>query len=106
MINGDIVGGKYMESALIQGCSGTMLTNEWAIGCHHCYENDLIDENVNTLTVFYGGTISLPEQQRSVVRFVRHPTDTGGVNPYFRTLQGIDVALFKLASPLNINGST
>jgi len=111
MINGDIVNGKYMESAIIHGCSGTMLTNEWAIGCNHCYSYDM-DGRSNTINVFYGGTKSHPEQQRGVEQIIRHPTNTAGINPYFQRLpgmdgfQGIDVVLFKLASPLEINGST
>jgi hypothetical protein len=47
-----------------------------------------------------GGTRHNPTQTTTVEQFVRHPSNPVGV-----TVQGFDVALFKLAKPLTINGS-
>lgn len=114
MKNGDKVENTFMQSVIIQGCSGTMLTNEWAIGCQHCYPTDY-DNRLKEMFVYYDGEktikngnteLNLFKQKQKIVEFVRHPSNTAGSNPYYRSLQGFDITLFRLENPLTINGST
>lgn len=114
MKNGEEVNSTYMQSVIIYVCSGTMLTNEWAIGCSHCYAAEL-DDRRKEMFVYYdgkkemkGGKLSFDsfKQKQKIVELVRHPSNTAGGNPYYRKIQGFDVMLFRLEKPLIINDST
>jgi hypothetical protein len=114
MKNGVEVSSTYMQSVIIHVCSGTMLTNDWAIGCSHCYVPEL-DDRREEMFVYYdgkkkmvGGKLSFDsfKQKRRIVELVRHPSNTAGGNPYYRKIQGFDITLFRLETPLTINGST
>lgn len=109
---GDVVGGTYKGSVMIDcsgkgigyGCSGTMLTNQWAISADHCFGDSAI---ASRCVIQYGGVRGKPEQVRSATRIVRHPTNTDLLNGLQKKgLQGVDLVLFKLDAPLEINGST
>ncbi len=112
MRNGDEVSSTYMQSVVIYVCSGTMLTNQWAIGCSHCYATEL-DNRLKEMFVYYDGKkqmvvsdmFGLFKQKQRIVELVRHPSNTAGGNPYYRKIQGFDITLFKLENPLTINGS-
>lgn len=112
MKNGDPVANDFLATVLINGgCSGTMLNNEWAIGCNHCHNFDA-DFNPLTINIQYDGTKTGGFKQSSrVLQIVRHPTNTAGINPYYRSpnclngyLQGFDIILYKLETPFVING--
>lgn len=114
MKNGFEVDSTFMQAVIIQGCSGTMLTNDWAIGCQHCYPAKY-DSRLEEMFVYYDGektivngelSLDLFKQRQRIVEFVRHPSNTAGGNPYYRNIQGFDIALFRLENPLTINGST
>jgi hypothetical protein len=108
--NGTIVEGTKFASVMIgkdvgEGCSGTMLTNTWAISANHCFGYEW-DSKPNQLIVQYGGTRGYPEQTARVKRLVRHPTNMAAINPDRDPLQGVDLVLLELAMPLKISNST
>ena len=104
-------GHGVMIGPLGLGCSGTMLTNTWAISANHCWGDPSSQDTdvnwLNTQIVQYGGTRyragvagTGPAQQAVVKRLIRHPTNKAG------QIQGVDVILFELKTPLNLDGST
>jgi hypothetical protein len=48
MLNGDVVDGAFMQVAIPGWCNCVMLTNEWAIGCYHCYNPDPVNSPART----------------------------------------------------------
>lgn len=108
--NGTIVDGAKFASVMIgksvgTGCSGTMLTNTWAISANHCFDF-ASDSTPSVWIVQYGGTRGLPAQTALAKQIVRHPTNTAAINPDRNLLQGVDLVLVELATPLNISNST
>ena len=104
--NGDIVDGGKWGSVMIGqsvgvGCSGTMLTNRWAISAHHCFFNARGEPLAEKWIVQYGGTRKNPVQAIEAKRVIAHPINTASINSEItRDRRGVDVVLIELTSPL------
>lgn len=86
-----------MDTSFFQFCGGTILNESWVITANHCVEG----ETASRLRVGAGSsklsTIRTTGQIRSVSQIVRFPGYTGPE-------RGKDVALLKLATPLDLSG--
>jgi len=71
-------------------CSGILATNQWALTARHCLSADLI-ANPQGIHVSFGGTRSAPDQTVAVSEVATSP-------------RGLDLALLRLSSPLNVEG--
>ncbi len=73
-------------------CTGFLLTNQWAITARHCISSVLASQP-EQITVNFGGTRSAPAQTATVAEVQRSPP-------------GPDLALLRLSTPLNVQGTS
>jgi len=87
IVKGDPISAEGTGAVMIQskgrGCSGTLLTNQWAITAQHCQLDTVAPSNIS---------ISMGSQTTVGSFAVGHPS--------------LDFALVKLAEPFKMNGST